>query len=89
MVAGQRAEGTATMSDVRRICSTTLSPLTVLTWTCHPCCAAAAFLEFHEPLAAWLHPATQGPSQDDTLLASGEVYNNFVRMDVLFKAPKA
>lgn len=49
--------------------------------------AAAAFLEFHEPLGAWLHPKTQGISKDDTLLASGEVYNNFVRMDVWFKSP--
>ncbi|KAI0693410.1 galactose mutarotase-like protein [Cytidiella melzeri] len=48
---------------------------------------SAAFLEFHEPLAAWLHPATLGSSGDDTLLTSGEVYNNFVRLDVLYKAP--
>ena len=46
---------------------------------------AAAFLEFHEPLGAWLHPNTQGLSKDDTLLTSGEVYNNFVRMDVWYK----
>ncbi|TCD61099.1 hypothetical protein EIP91_009036 [Steccherinum ochraceum] len=48
---------------------------------------SAAFLEFHEPLAAWLHPATKPHSDDDTLLASGEVYNNFVKLDVWFKAP--
>ena len=48
--------------------------------------AAAAFLEFHEPLAAWLHPSTQGLSKDDTLLASGEIYNNYVRMDVWSKS---
>jgi len=48
---------------------------------------SAAFLEFHEPLAAWLHPDTQGPEANDTLLASGEVYNNFVRMDVWLKTP--
>ncbi|PSR73726.1 hypothetical protein PHLCEN_2v10445 [Hermanssonia centrifuga] len=47
----------------------------------------AAFLEFHEPLAAWLHPATLGASGDDTLLASGEVYNNYVKMDVWYKSP--
>ena len=46
---------------------------------------AAAFLEFHEPLAAWLNPSTQGSSKNDTLLASGELYNNFVRIDVWFK----
>ncbi|GBE88173.1 galactose mutarotase-like protein [Sparassis latifolia] len=48
---------------------------------------SAAFLEFHEPLAAWLHPETQGSSGSDTLLASGEIYNNFVRMDVWYKSP--
>ena len=51
--------------------------------------AAAAFLEFHAPLAAWIHPGVRGPSGDDTLLASGQVYNNFVRMDVWYKAPSA
>ncbi|KAI0351752.1 galactose mutarotase-like protein [Trametes cingulata] len=45
----------------------------------------AAFLEFHAPLAAWIHPQTRGPSGEDTLLASGEVYNNFVRMDVWYR----
>ncbi|THH27229.1 hypothetical protein EUX98_g6965 [Antrodiella citrinella] len=48
---------------------------------------SAAFLEFHEPLAAWLHPSTIGHSGNDTLLASGELYNNFVRLDVWFKSP--
>ena len=46
----------------------------------------AAFLEFHEPLAAFLHPETVGPSKNDTLLASGEVYNNWVRMDVWYRS---
>ena len=47
---------------------------------------AAAFLEFHAPLAAWLHPPeSRGPTGDDTLLVSGEVYNNFVRLDVWYK----
>ncbi|KAH9885801.1 galactose mutarotase-like protein [Cubamyces lactineus] len=45
----------------------------------------AAFLEFHAPLAAWIHPQTRGPTGEDTLLASGEVYNNFVRMDVWYR----
>ena len=49
--------------------------------------AAAAFLEFHEPLAAWLHPETLGASKDDTLLVSGEVYNNYVKMEVLYRSP--
>ena len=45
---------------------------------------SAAFLEFHEPLAAFLdaNSATRGRSGDDTLLGPGEVYNNFVRVDV-------
>ncbi|KAI0822568.1 galactose mutarotase-like protein [Trametes gibbosa] len=42
----------------------------------------AAFLEFHAPLAAWIHSQTRGPTGEDTLLASGEVYNNYVRLDV-------
>ena len=46
---------------------------------------AAAFLEFHAPLASWIHPQTRGASGDDTLLASGELYNNFVRMDVWYR----
>ena len=48
---------------------------------------AAAFLEFHAPLAAWIHPQARGPEGEgeDTLLASGEVYNNFVRLDVWYK----
>ncbi|KAH9914979.1 galactose mutarotase-like protein [Fomitopsis serialis] len=50
---------------------------------------SAAFLEFHEPLAAWLHPGTVGASGSDTLLASGEVYNNYVRMDVLYRSEEA
>ncbi|KAI0073160.1 galactose mutarotase-like protein [Panus rudis PR-1116 ss-1] len=44
----------------------------------------AAFLEFHEPLAAWLHPSST-KNENDTLLASGEVYNNWVRADVWFR----
>lgn len=49
---------------------------------------AAAFLEFHEPLAAWMNPGTS-PSGNDTLLASGELYNNFVKIDVTYKNPKS
>ncbi|KIJ51518.1 hypothetical protein M422DRAFT_26924 [Sphaerobolus stellatus SS14] len=44
-----------------------------------------AFLEFHEPLAAWLHPETA--VSGDTLVTSDELYNNFVRVDVLYKKP--
>ena len=52
---------------------------------------SAAFLEFHEPLAAFLdaNAATRGRSGDDTLLAPGEVYNNFVRVDVWAKPGEA
>ena len=47
---------------------------------------AAAFVEFHAPLAAGLHLLeSRGPTGDGTLLASGEVYNNFGRMDVWYK----
>ncbi|KAI0044026.1 galactose mutarotase-like protein [Auriscalpium vulgare] len=45
----------------------------------------SAFLEFHEPIATFLHPSTN-PSGNDTLLAQGEIYNNFVRVDVLYKS---
>ncbi|KAF5359879.1 hypothetical protein D9756_003611 [Leucocoprinus leucothites] len=40
----------------------------------------AAFLEFHEPLAAFLRPENR--DGEDTLLASGELYNNFVRLEI-------
>jgi aldose 1-epimerase len=43
--------------------------------------SAAAFLEFHEPLAAFLFPQLQ-KNGDDTLLTSDEVYHNFVKVDV-------
>ena len=42
---------------------------------------AAAFLEFHEPTAAFLHPYIQS-NGDDTLLISDSVYNHFVKVDV-------
>ncbi|KAI0034751.1 galactose mutarotase-like protein [Vararia minispora EC-137] len=47
---------------------------------------SAVFLEFHEPLASYLHPGSN-PSGDDTILAPGEIYNNYVRADVLYKTP--
>ncbi|CAK5273378.1 unnamed protein product [Mycena citricolor] len=46
----------------------------------------AAFLEFHEPLAAFLDPANK--DKEDTLLTSDELYHNYVRCDVKFKEPK-
>lgn len=47
---------------------------------------SAVFLEFHEPLAAFLYPGAN-PSGDDTILAPGEVYNNYVRVDVRYASP--
>lgn len=46
---------------------------------------AAAFLEFHDILAAFLDPAKQ--NGNDTLLTSNEVYHNYVRCDVRFRQP--
>jgi hypothetical protein len=46
--------------------------------------SAAAFLEFHEPLAAFLFPQLQR-NEDDTLLKSEEVYHNFVKVDVVVR----
>ncbi|KAJ7067434.1 galactose mutarotase-like domain-containing protein [Mycena amicta] len=46
---------------------------------------SAAFLEFHDPLAAFLDPANK--DGEDTLLTSDEVYHNYVRCDVRFKRP--
>jgi len=45
---------------------------------------SAAFLEFHEPLAAWLHPYKTKPGVTDTILTSEELYHNWVRVDVTF-----
>ncbi|KAG9031249.1 hypothetical protein FRB95_002952 [Tulasnella sp. JGI-2019a] len=45
---------------------------------------AATFLEFHEPLAAWLHPWGQAPGKS-TLLGSDDLYNNFTKVNVYFK----
>ena len=57
-------------------------PLTCARLTLH--FPAAAFLEFHEPLAAWMNAATS-LFDNDTLLASGEVYNNITKLDVLYR----
>ncbi|KAJ3997065.1 galactose mutarotase-like domain-containing protein [Lentinula boryana] len=46
----------------------------------------AAFLEFHDILAAFLDPANK--DGNDTLLTSDEVYHNYVRCDVRFKQPE-
>ncbi|KAG8213487.1 galactose mutarotase-like domain-containing protein [Butyriboletus roseoflavus] len=44
---------------------------------------SAAFIEFHEPLSAFLYPTSTGT---DTLLASDEIYNNYVRVDIIVAA---
>ncbi|KAG0706709.1 galactose mutarotase-like domain-containing protein [Suillus ampliporus] len=46
---------------------------------------SAAFLEFHEPLSAFLHPEAT-PNSTDTLLTSNEIYNNFVRVDIFVES---
>ncbi|KAG9314774.1 galactose mutarotase-like domain-containing protein [Chiua virens] len=41
---------------------------------------SAAFIEFHEPLSAFLYPTG---TSTDTLLSSDEIYNNYVRADIV------
>ncbi|KAF8123397.1 galactose mutarotase-like domain-containing protein [Boletus edulis] len=41
---------------------------------------SAAFFEFHEPLSAFLYPTS---TSTDTLLTSDEIYNNYVRVDIV------
>jgi len=43
----------------------------------------AAFLEFHEPISAFLDPKNKGGN--DSLLTTDELYHNYVRCDVRFK----
>ena len=38
-----------------------------------------------QPLGAFLHPQTS-LSGNDTLLASGELYNNFTKVDVFYRS---
>ncbi|PBL03259.1 galactose mutarotase-like protein [Armillaria gallica] len=45
----------------------------------------AAFLEFHDVLSAFLDPSNK--DGEDGLLTQDELYNNYVRCDVRFKAP--
>lgn len=51
--------------------------------------AAGAFLEFHEPHAAFLHPdfVKQSISKNDTLLGSDHLSHNFVKVNLRFKQP--
>ncbi|CAE6413583.1 unnamed protein product [Rhizoctonia solani] len=48
---------------------------------------AGAFLEFHDPLAAWLHSYGANPHVIDTLLHSSELGHAYVRLDVLYEKP--
>ncbi|ELU40124.1 aldose 1-epimerase domain-containing protein [Rhizoctonia solani AG-1 IA] len=48
---------------------------------------AGAFLEFHDPLAAWLHSYGAEPHVIDTLLHSSELGHAYVRLDVLYEKP--
>ncbi|KAH0832841.1 hypothetical protein J3R83DRAFT_11768 [Lanmaoa asiatica] len=41
---------------------------------------SAAFIEFHEPLSAFLYPTN---TSTDTLLTSDEIYNNYVRANII------
>ncbi|KAG6910269.1 hypothetical protein DXG01_012081 [Tephrocybe rancida] len=43
----------------------------------------AAFLEFHEPISAFLDPKNK--DGEDSLLTTDELYHNYVRLDVKFK----
>ncbi|KAF5347395.1 hypothetical protein D9758_011255 [Tetrapyrgos nigripes] len=47
----------------------------------------AAFLEFHDILSAFLDPSNK--DKEDTLLTRDELYNNYVRCDVVYRAPRA
>ncbi|CAE7111173.1 unnamed protein product [Rhizoctonia solani] len=48
---------------------------------------AGAFLEFHDPLAAWLHSYGANPHAIDTLLHSSELGHAYVRLDVSYEKP--
>ncbi|KAG6873480.1 hypothetical protein C0995_015183 [Termitomyces sp. Mi166 len=43
---------------------------------------SAAFLEFHEPISAFLDPKNK--DKEDSLLTTDELYHNYVRLDVKF-----
>lgn len=45
----------------------------------------ATFLEFHHPLATFLHPELTNVAGTDTILKIGEVYENLVEIDILCK----
>ncbi|KAK4700007.1 Xaa-Arg dipeptidase, partial [Phenoliferia sp. Uapishka_3] len=45
----------------------------------------AIFLEFHQPLATFLHPELQAIAGTDTILRGGEVYENRVEVDIILR----
>ncbi|KAG9125687.1 hypothetical protein FRC07_006632 [Ceratobasidium sp. 392] len=51
--------------------------------------AAGAFLEFHDPLAAWLHDYGTNPHVIDTLIESNDCGHAYVRLDVSYEKPSA
>jgi len=50
---------------------------------------AGAFLEFHQPLAAWLHDYGAKPHVIDTLIDSNDLGHLYVRLDVAYQKPTA
>lgn len=46
------------------------------------CLAGAMFLEFQAPLATFMHPELAKVAGTDTVLRQGEVYENWVDVDV-------
>ncbi|QRV89547.1 hypothetical protein RhiJN_17565 [Ceratobasidium sp. AG-Ba] len=49
---------------------------------------AGVFLEFHEPLAAWLHSYGANPHVIDTLIDDKDLGNTYVRLDVSYQKPE-
>ncbi|KAB5594907.1 hypothetical protein CTheo_1722 [Ceratobasidium theobromae] len=48
---------------------------------------AGAFLEFHDPLAAWMHSYGADPHVIDTLIHSSDLGHAYVRLDVSYEKP--
>lgn len=49
--------------------------------------SAGAFLEFHDPLAAWMHSYGADPHVIDTLIHSSDLGHAYVRLDVSYEKP--
>ncbi|KAG8729880.1 hypothetical protein FRC12_020651 [Ceratobasidium sp. 428] len=50
---------------------------------------AGCFLEFHDPLAAWLHSYGANPHVIDTLIDSKDLGHAYVRLDVSYQKPSS